>query len=55
MSKRKTSITYVDTETGRAHTFPAEVAPGATRKEIAARLAKHLGVPAGQIRITRGV
>lgn len=55
MAERPTTITYVDTETGRVHRFDAEVEQGATRAQIARRLEKIHGMQTGRIRITRGV
>jgi hypothetical protein len=55
MTKRPTTITYTDTHTGRTHRLNAEVAPGATRKDVAAAIERDNGMTPGRVRITRGV
>lgn len=52
MAKRPTTITYVDTQTGRVHRLDADVEAGATRKDTAASIARICGMPADRVRIT---
>lgn len=54
MAKRPTTITYIDNQTGRVHRMNADVADGATRKEVAAKIERANNMPAGRVRITRG-
>lgn len=53
MAKQPTTITYVDTHTGRTHRFDAQVADGATSSGIRDTLARLTGMPTDRIRITR--
>lgn len=55
MAKRRTTITYVDQQTGRTHRVDAEVEAGASRKQVAASLERINGMQAGRVRITRGI
>jgi hypothetical protein len=46
MAKIARTITYVDTQTGHTHKIDAQVEAGATRKQVAAALARLCGAPA---------
>ena len=55
MAKRPTTITYVDQQTGRTHRADAEIAPGATRAQVARRLERINNMATGRVKITRGI
>lgn len=52
MAKIARTITYVDTQTGHTHKIDAQVEAGATRKQVAAALARLCGAPVSRFRVT---